>query len=198
MFKYKPHPFPKEIEIAVFKDQNGKCCHCGVVINLVRDRPDHIIPQTKMHVKIYSEERIQSKENCQIPCLNCHANKGSWSTQKIKDLKLKWEPFNKSKLNTMKTAILTLLLFVTTLTFADIPGEPIDKPSGYTSFGFRLYNSGAYPSADSLNQNTIDIDREIHNSRLINDTPLYVSAVALALSLIALLISTRRKTEESY
>ena len=103
MFKYKPHPFPKEIEIAVFKDQNGKCCHCGVVINLVRDRPDHIIPQTKMHVKIYSEERIQSKENCQIPCLNCHANKGSWSTQKIKDLKLKWEQFNKSKLNTMKT-----------------------------------------------------------------------------------------------
>ena len=100
----------------------------------------------------------------------------------------------------MKTAILVLFLLVTTLTFAqaNLTGEPVDKPSGYTSFGFRLYNSGAYPSADSLNQNTIDIDREIHNSRLINDTPLYVSAVALALSLIALLISTRRKTEESY
>lgn len=95
---YKPHPFSEEIEKAVYREQNGKCCHCGVVVNLVRDRPDHIVPQTKTNVRIYGEDLIQSKENCQIPCFHCHTNKGCWSKPKQKALIEKWEPFNKSKI----------------------------------------------------------------------------------------------------
>lgn len=49
---------------------------------------------------------------------------------------------------------------------AQLESPKPDKPSGYTeNYGFRLYNSGSYPGADSLNQNVIDIDREIQTTR---------------------------------
>lgn len=95
---YKPHPFPIEIELEVYREQNGLCCNCGAKLGRI-DRPDHTVSQTKVNVKIYGEERIQSKENCQIPCFQCHTNKSLWSKPKIKQLLKKWKPYSKSKLN---------------------------------------------------------------------------------------------------
>lgn len=95
---YKPHSFPISIETGVFIRQNKKCCNCGKALDLKYDRPDHIIPQTKMNIKIYGEELIHSEQNCQIPCQHCHMNKATWSKEKQKELMKKWEPFSKSKL----------------------------------------------------------------------------------------------------
>lgn len=103
-FSYKPHPFSPEIESKVFQAQGGKCNNCGTALNLRFDRPDHIIAQTKMNVRIYGEERIQSEENCQIPCLKCHTNKFLWCRDKINELKEKWKKFSKSKINVQRAA----------------------------------------------------------------------------------------------
>lgn len=47
------------------------------------------------------------------------------------------------------------------------PTIAVDAPSGYTDhLELRLYNTGSYPSADSLNQNMIDIDNAVHGNRL--------------------------------
>lgn len=47
----------------------------------------------------------------------------------------------------------------------------VDPPSGYTVYhGFRMYDEGDYPTADSINQNLIDIDQEIYNRALSQDT----------------------------
>ena len=100
-FKYIPHPFLKLIEIEVYVEQRHKCCNCGKSIDLRIDRPDHIVPQTKMNVRIYGEELIQSKENCQIPCFHCHQNKAVWSKPKQKALIEKWKPFSRSKIKSL-------------------------------------------------------------------------------------------------
>ena len=102
MSKYTK-PFVPEIEQTVYKEQNGKCCNCGKPLNLRIDRPDHIISQTKTNLKIYGEERIRSKENCHIPCFQCHTNKYLWAREKMNGLKEKWEPFSQSKLKRIDT-----------------------------------------------------------------------------------------------
>ena len=99
---YKPHSFPISIETGVFLRQKKKCCNCGKELNLKYDRPDHIIPQTKMNIKIYGEELIHSEQNCQIPCQHCHMIKATWSKEKQRELMKKWEPFSKSKLRKIK------------------------------------------------------------------------------------------------
>lgn len=89
----------------------------------------------------------------------------------------------------MKTLTLVLLLLVMFVSFAytqteepaapetpvtqlDAPTIPADPPSAYTeNFGFRMYQHGAYPSADSLNQNLIDIDKAIKSN---NTLPLWI------------------------
>lgn len=43
-----------------------------------------------------------------------------------------------------------------------IDSKAQDDPSGYTkNYGFRMWSEGAYPTADSINQNLIDIDGSI-------------------------------------
>ena len=106
-FTYKPHPFPQEIEVQVFLEQKGICCNpdCDQGENRQRkkltkyDRPDHKVPQTKTNVRIYGEARIQSKENCWIPCTHCHANKKVWGKKEIKRVQNLFEKHSKSKLN---------------------------------------------------------------------------------------------------
>jgi len=54
----------------------------------------------------------------------------------------------------------------TPATELDAPVIQADPPSAYTeNFGFRMYQHGAYPSADSLNQNLMDIDGAIGSNR---------------------------------
>jgi len=83
----------------------------------------------------------------------------------------------------MKTLTLALLLLVMFVSFAytqteepaapetpvtqlDAPTIPADPPSAYTeNYGLRMYQHGAYPSADSLNQNLMDIDGAIRSNR---------------------------------
>ena len=66
----------------------------------------------------------------------------------------------------MKVLIIIVLMFIGSATTAQIEPTTPDKPSGYTeNYGFRLYESGSYPGADSLNQNIIDIDHEIKKTR---------------------------------
>jgi 5-methylcytosine-specific restriction endonuclease McrA len=99
MSKYTKR-FSPEIEEAVYKEQNGLCCNpnCRKPINLNFDRPDHILSQSKTNLRVYGEELIRSKANCQIPCFHCHANKYLWSREKMDELEKLWEPFSKSKL----------------------------------------------------------------------------------------------------
>jgi hypothetical protein len=47
--------------------------------------------------------------------------------------------------------------------FAGISNAQVDPPSGYTVYyGFKMYDEGAYPSADSVNDNLSDIDAAIY------------------------------------
>lgn len=66
----------------------------------------------------------------------------------------------------MKTLFKTLLFIIVTLTAFELvqaQSEP-DPPSGYTTnYRFRQYAEGAYPSADSINKNLVDIDNAIKN-----------------------------------
>ena len=66
----------------------------------------------------------------------------------------------------MKVLIIIVLMFIGSATTAQIEPTTPDKPSGYTeNYGFRLYESGSYPGADSFNQNIIDIDNKNKKTR---------------------------------
>lgn len=68
----------------------------------------------------------------------------------------------------MKKLLLVLILalsFVTASTFTQ------DPPTGYTVYhGLRMWDEGNYPTADSINQNLIDIDSYLHTVNLRVDT----------------------------
>lgn len=98
------------------------------------------------------------------------------------------------------TLLVVMLFLISTLTIADttnptptptVTTKTVDQPSGYTERGFRLYETGDYPSSDSLNQNLMDIDREIGDSQTL---PLLVSIMAFLVSLIALALAYRSRT----
>lgn len=58
-----------------------------------------------------------------------------------------------------------LIITIITVLFGFImDAKAQDDPSGYTNnYGLRMWSEGAYPTADSINQNLIDIDLHIKN-----------------------------------
>jgi len=71
----------------------------------------------------------------------------------------------------MKKIFLLLLLFIVHYSLFNGSAAAQDPPSGYTTnFRFRLYDEGAYPTADSVNQNYKDIDAAIKNVQKSRDT----------------------------
>ena len=70
---------------------------------------------------------------------------------------------------------------------AQIEPTTPDKPSGYTkNYNLRLYNSGSYPGADSLNQNIIDIDYQMQKNWDFAVAGCILAAIALAISIASL------------
>lgn len=62
--------------------------------------------------------------------------------------------------------LLLLTLFISSGAFSQV-----DPPSGYTVYyGFRMYDEGDYPTADSINQNLIDIDSDVYQRQLSIDS----------------------------
>ena len=96
----------------------------------------------------------------------------------------------------MKVLIIIVLMFIGSATTAQIEPTTPDKPSGYTeNYGFRLYESGSYPGADSLNQNIIDIDKEIHDSRLLTMLCLFMTIIPWLCYLA--ILKARKQNENS-
>lgn len=60
---------------------------------------DHIIPNTKTNIRIYGNDLIQSAENGRDLCKHHHNTRSIWGQQAVIDLREKWKPFSKSKLN---------------------------------------------------------------------------------------------------
>lgn len=71
--------FSKDVREAIIKKCSGVCLNCGK--RKYRMEIHHIVPNTKLNVKLYGNDNIQSEINGVLVCQPCHFNHALWDKQ---------------------------------------------------------------------------------------------------------------------
>lgn len=87
MKKYKKETFSQLVRSTIILRDLSVCVNCPKPATEIH----HLIANTKLNVRLYGQDKIQSAENGVCVCKDCHNKHSIWDGERVQVLKSKWK-----------------------------------------------------------------------------------------------------------